>query len=375
MKTLAYAIRRLDYPSLALLVEKYPESLTTHNVSDGMSLAHLAVATGMRDMVDFIYELGATMSGFGQHRYAEAKPIHLAALMLNTDLIELLMQWETEYDLFVACSRGDISYIEKLLKKNPAIVQKKGPFGANLLHFANNPLVAELLLSYGAHIDSPDSWHSSTPSQWAIENRGDLARYLIQHGAKPDPFLFLALNSLEAMQREVEGFGESAAKHVPKIYRQKSEYQQGKHIYEHIFGSGCTLINAAAQLGITSALPFLTSKGLKPDRGYGEENMSALHSAVLHNRLNVLQALIPYCSDINPVCVGRFHTTPLGLATLLGNVDAVSILLHAGATIEPYFLLEAHNGIEGAYANICQTDAEKYRQVEAMLCQSKIQTL
>jgi hypothetical protein len=56
--------------------------------------------------------------------------------------------------------------------------------------------VAALLLDHGARIDARDEDHDSTPAQWRIGESPDVARCLLERGAKADIFLAAALGDL-----------------------------------------------------------------------------------------------------------------------------------------------------------------------------------
>jgi len=61
--------------------------------------------------------------------------------------------------------------------------------------------VTELLLDYGARIDALDEDHDSTPAQWRIGESPDVARFLLERGARADIFLAAALGDLTLVER------------------------------------------------------------------------------------------------------------------------------------------------------------------------------
>jgi hypothetical protein len=72
-----------------------------------------------------------------------------------------------------------------------------------LLHCAGTTAVAALLLDHGARIDACDEDHDSTPAQWRIGESPNVARFLLERGAKADIFLAAALGDLVLAERLV----------------------------------------------------------------------------------------------------------------------------------------------------------------------------
>lgn len=64
------------------------------------------------------------------------------------------------------------------------------------LHCAGTVAVVALLLDHGARIDARDEDHNSTPAQWRIGESPDVARFLLERGAKADIFLAAALGDM-----------------------------------------------------------------------------------------------------------------------------------------------------------------------------------
>ena len=78
-----------------------------------------------------------------------------------------------------------------MLDKSAKGIDRRTP-----LHCAGTVAVAALLLDHGARIDARDEDHDSTPAQWRIGESPDIARFLLDRGAKADIFLAAALGDL-----------------------------------------------------------------------------------------------------------------------------------------------------------------------------------
>lgn len=104
------------------------------------------------------------------------------------------------HQLAMAGSTGELA---ELLATDPALIDAKGMDARTPLHCAGNVAVAELLLQHGARIDALDEDHDSTPAQWRIGESPDVARFLLERGAKPDIFLAAALGDVELARKLV----------------------------------------------------------------------------------------------------------------------------------------------------------------------------
>ena len=76
------------------------------------------------------------------------------------------------------------------------MVNARGGDGQTPLHFASTVDIAAYLLDQGADIDARDVDHESTPAQYMIDDRQEIARYLIQRGCKTDILMAAALGDI-----------------------------------------------------------------------------------------------------------------------------------------------------------------------------------
>src|ERR1700732_2711308 len=90
--------------------------------------------------------------------------------------------------------------LKELLEADPSLVHARGGDGQTPLHFASTVQIAEYLLEHGAEIDAPAFDHDSTPAQWMLKERQDVARYLVGRGARTDILMAAALGDLERVR-------------------------------------------------------------------------------------------------------------------------------------------------------------------------------
>lgn len=101
-----------------------------------------------------------------------------------------------------AARAGRAEEVARLLAVDPSLVDAKGMDARTPLHCAGSVAVATLLLEHGARIDALDEDHLSTPAQWLIGEAPDVAKFLLERGAKPDIFLAAALGD-EALAKKL----------------------------------------------------------------------------------------------------------------------------------------------------------------------------
>ncbi len=75
----------------------------------------------------------------------------------------------------------------------------RGGDGQTPLHFARTVEIAAFLLDHGADIDALDIDHESTPAQWMLGDRLEVARYLVQQGCTTDILLAAAAGDVDCV--------------------------------------------------------------------------------------------------------------------------------------------------------------------------------
>jgi ankyrin repeat protein len=100
-----------------------------------------------------------------------------------------------------AARAGLADKVAEMLGKDPSLIEAKGMDARTPLHCAGTVAVAALLLDAGSRIDARDEDHNSTPAQWRIGESPEVARFLLDRGAKPDIFLAAALGDLPLAER------------------------------------------------------------------------------------------------------------------------------------------------------------------------------
>jgi len=114
-----------------------------------------------------------------------------------------MAQHSADQQVHEAARAGLVDTLAEMLAADPSLIEAKGMDARTPLHCAGSVEVAALLLDHGARIDARDEDHDSTPAQWRIGESPEVARFLLERGAKPDIFLAAALGDLTLAQRLV----------------------------------------------------------------------------------------------------------------------------------------------------------------------------
>jgi ankyrin repeat protein len=101
----------------------------------------------------------------------------------------------------VAARLGWFDELRQIVETDPSVVQERGGDGQQPLHFSATVDIADYLLDRGADVDARCIDHSSTPAQYALVERPDVCRRLLQRGATPDVFMPCRLGDVRLAER------------------------------------------------------------------------------------------------------------------------------------------------------------------------------
>src|SRR5262249_7087204 len=135
-----------------------------------------------REMLDVLLEAGADINAKSRWWAGGFGLLHGAA----PDLAAYAIQRGAIVDVHAAARLGMLEKVRELGSADPQLVHARGGDGQTPLHFASTIEVAKLLLDHGAEIDARDLDHESTPAQWMIRERQEIARFLIRRRCKTD---------------------------------------------------------------------------------------------------------------------------------------------------------------------------------------------
>ena len=189
-----------DADRVRAILNRHPQLKALINQPVGPFDSPAIVNVCSREMLDVLLDAGADINarsrwwagGFGLLDSADQnwRPMPSSEARLSTPTQRLGS----------ACSTACVSWSSR----DPAVVHARGGDGQTPLHFASTIEVAAYLLDHGADIDARDVDHESTPAQYMVKERQDVARYLVSRGCHTDLLMATALGDLDLARRHLD---------------------------------------------------------------------------------------------------------------------------------------------------------------------------
>ena len=222
--------------------------------------------------------------------------------------------------LLLACSRRNIGAINVLLKAG-ADVNIVGVVGDTCLHRAIsadcNKEVLQAIINHGANVDATNKWNESSLLLACDEGNIDAINVLFSAGAD--------VNIVDAVGETCLHKAISAdcsRKVLQTIINHGAKVDATNKLNESSLLLACgkgnidainVLFNARADVNIVDAV-----------------SNTCLHRAIIKEcSMKVLQTIVDHGADVN--AINKWNQTALALASMERNVDAINVLLNAGA--------------------------------------------
>ena len=227
------------------LLERHPELKAKINEPLGPFDSPVITMVRSRRMLDVLLAAGADINarsrwwagGFGL--LDSAKP----------DLAAYAIQRGAIVDAHAAARLGMMEKLRELVSANPALVNARGGDGQTPLHFANTKEIAKYLLDQGADIDARDVDHESTPAQYMVRDRQEVARYLVQRGCKTDILMAAALGDAQLVRQHLDADPECIRVRVSDEFFPMIKQKSGGTIYQWTLGWYVSAHDVAKQFG------------------------------------------------------------------------------------------------------------------------------
>jgi ankyrin repeat protein len=198
------AILANDTAGVAALLEKFPalkdrlnEPLPDYGFGATPLIA--AVQRTNREMIDLLLRSGADINA-RSHWWAGS----FGVLDNDHGLADFLIARGARVDAHAAARLGMFDKLRELVAADPGVVAARGGDGQTPLHFACSVEVARFLLDHGADIDALDVDHESTPAQYMMRERREVARHLVSRGCRTDLLMAAALGDLDLVRRQLD---------------------------------------------------------------------------------------------------------------------------------------------------------------------------
>lgn len=256
-----------------------------------------------------------------------------------------------------AARLGMIDKLKELIAADPALVHARGGDGQTPLHFASTIEIADYLLDHGADIDARDVDHESTPAQYMVRSRPEIARHLIRRGAKSDILMAAALGDRALAEKHLQNDPECIRMRVNDVYFPRAGFHSGGTIYQWELGWHVSACQAAKAFGHPEVLNLLLERCPADEKLLNACWMhdEAMVKALLAERPDLaadlpfegrrqlahaarnndsIAARLMLAAGLPVDTFGQHHATPLHWAAWHGQAELVRLILARGASIE-----------------------------------------
>jgi ankyrin repeat protein len=250
------AFRKDDATRVRELLECYSDIKARINEPLAPFDAPAIVCVRSREMLDVLLAAGADINAKSQWWAGGFGILHSASPELAAHAIAR----GATVDVHAAARLGMMERLNELVSADPQLVHAPGGDGQTPLHFASTVEIARYLLDHGAAIDARDVDHESTPAQYMVRDRQDLARYLISRGCKTDLLMASALGDLDLVRRHLEADPDSIRLRVSDEYFPMIGGKNGGTIYQWTLGWYVSAHQVAKDFGHEHIFRFLMER-------------------------------------------------------------------------------------------------------------------
>jgi ankyrin repeat protein len=306
-----------------------------------------------KEMLDVLLAAGADLNaksrwwagGFGLLHGASAE---LAAYAIERGAI---------VDVHAAARLGLLDRLRELVEADPELVHARGGDGQTPLHFAATVEIAEYLLDHGALIDARDVDHESTPVQYMLDHRRDVARYLVARGCQTDLLMAAALGDLDLARRHLDANPDCIRLRVSEQFFPMINPKAGGTIYQWTLGWYVSPHQVARKFGHGDVLQLLQQRSPTDVKFIeacwtGDEARALAirreHPGVVARLTEADRRLVAHAARNNETSVvrlmlecgwpvdarGQHQGTPLHWAAFHGNDEMAKIILRFGPPLE-----------------------------------------
>ncbi len=328
------------------LLETHPELKAKINepVSDFDS--PLVTQVRSRAMLDVLLEAGADINarsrwwagGFGLLDCADP------------ELARYAIQRGAAITVHAAARLGMLEKLKELIEADPELVHARGGDGQTPLHFASTIEIGEYLLSKGADIDARDVDHESTPAQYMLRKRADVARYLVRRGCHTDVLMATAIGDIDLVKQHLDTDPECIRMRVSDEYFPMVGSGKGGTIYQWELGWYVSACQVAKSYDHSEIFELLmahcpadetllnacwlhdeeTVNSLLADYPNLASDLSAAarrHVAHAARNDDIVAARLMIGAGLPVDTFSQHHATPLHWAAWHGNAELVRLIL------------------------------------------------
>jgi ankyrin repeat protein len=347
------ALQDDDVAGFRQLLERYPELRTRINEPVSHFNSPLINHVRSEAMLEVLLEAGADINARSQWWAGGFGLLDTVEPALASRAI----QCGATVTVHAAARLGMIDRLKELIAADPALVNARGGDGQTPLHFASTIAIAGYLLDQGADINARDVDHESTPAQYMLRSRSEVARYLIHRGAKSDILMAAALGDRALVEKHLRDDPECIRMRVNNEYFPKTSFHSGGTIYQWELGWHVSACQVAKAFGHTEVLNLLMERcstdekllnacwlhdeamvksllAARPDLATALPAAGCRQLAHAARNNNSMAARLMLAAGLSVDTFGQHHATPLHWAAWHGNAELVRLILTYNPSIE-----------------------------------------
>ncbi len=352
------AVRRADVERARELFRRHPELRAQINrPSPDLPFGYVPIIPvarlGDRRMIDLFLEAGADINGRSAWWAGGFGVLDLCDPAIAPYLIER----GAIVDAHAAARLGMLERLRALVDADPARVHARGGDGQTPLHFAATVEVAAFLLDRGAGIDALDVDHESTPAQWMVRDRPEVARYLVERGCRTDLLMAAALGDLVRTRALLDADPAAIRIRVDEAHFPMRDPRAGGSIYIWTLGAGKSAhavarafghddvfrllierspadlrLTAAATVGDAALFRALLADHPGPGMSIADEDRRTLADAAQDENLEAVRLMLGAGWPVD--ARGQHGGTALHWAAWHGHAAMVSEILRHGPSLD-----------------------------------------
>ncbi|HXT39221.1 MAG TPA: ankyrin repeat domain-containing protein [Candidatus Angelobacter sp.] len=221
-----------DAPLFRQLLERFPSMKAKINEPVAAFDAPLITTVRTQEMLDVLLEAGADINARSRWWAGGFGLLHGA----KPDLAAYAIRRGAIVDVHAAARLGMIEKLRELISGDPTLVHARGGDGQTPLHFAGTVEIADFLLNHGADIDARDVDHESTPAQYMVSDRQEIARHLVRRCCKTDILMAAALGDADLVRKHLDADPDCIHVRVTDGHFPMNNRRSGGTIYQWTLG-------------------------------------------------------------------------------------------------------------------------------------------
>jgi ankyrin repeat protein len=311
------AIEADDVAGVRLMLKQFPSLRKRINDPIGSFDSPPLNSVRSTQMIDVLVDAGADLNGKSRWWAGGFGVTHLT----RPELAVYAVERGAEVDIHAAARLGMVDRVRELVESDPQLVHARGGDGQTPLHFAKNVEIAAYLLDHGADIDAKDIDHESTPAQYMLGDRPDVARFLIERGCKTDILMASAVGDLERVRALLDADPSLVRVRGNAKFFPMANPQAGGTITQWTLGSNASPYQAAVKYGHQDVIALLL------ERSSVAEKLIAL--CWLHDAAGVTDLLAANAGLV----VRAEDQFEIANAATRNDLEAVRLMLQAGLPV------------------------------------------